>query len=369
MIACQYPRSHATAIAVERSDLDIAACNHCRHIFNRAFEPERIAYTQHYENSIGFSARHRAHIQAIARSLVNRHNLCGKTVVEIGCGDGDFLREVCKVGSNRGIGLDPSRARESRKPVGMGTVEIINALFEDVRLRSVDAIAAQHVLEHLPQPVETLRRARQNLRSGGLGYFEVPNARSIFHGLNVWDLIYEHVSYFSPGSLDRALTEAGFSTLRIEATFGDQYLDAEACTRPRDNFHRGGSFPRDDAELDGFPERFAYIVGYWQRCLSDWRKHRQKTVLWGAGAKAVSMLSALGISAGAGIDYIVDISPRKVGRYLPGTGQLIVPPDFLRDYRPNLIVIMNPEYRSEIETQVHDLRISPAIVDSVPPVF
>jgi hypothetical protein len=48
------------------------------------------------------------------------------------------------------------------------------------------------------------------------------------------------------------------------------------------------------------------------------------------------------------IEHVVDINPYRVGKYLPGTGQRIVAPAFLRDYRPDNVVIMNPVYRDEV---------------------
>ncbi|HUZ34084.1 MAG TPA: class I SAM-dependent methyltransferase [Xanthobacteraceae bacterium] len=359
LIGCQIAASRAEALAVGRGDLDIVACRECHHVFNRAFEPERIAYRQGYENSLGFSRRHRAHIDTIVSSLIERYDLRSKTVVEIGCGSADFLRQLCAAGRNRGIGYDPSQPSQPAVPAGNGSVEIVGTSFGDAAPGIVDAICAQHVLEHLRQPVETLRWARAHLVAGGVGYFEVPNADTIFRNLNIWDLTYEHVSYFSPGSLRRALTEAGFSVLHVESTFGGQYLDAEAIAEPH-----SVSMPATET-FDGFPASFARAMAFWRKQVSEWREARQKVVLWGAGTKAVAFLNMLGIRAGYGIDYVVDINPRKPGRYIPGTGQCIVPPEFLREYRPEWVVVMNPEYRSEIEAQLRELQVGGTVIQSV----
>jgi hypothetical protein len=49
---------------------------------------------------------------------------------------------------------------------------------------------------------------------------------------------------------------------------------------------------------------------------------------------------------------VVDINPRKHGKYVVGTGQQIVPPEFIREYLPDEIICMNPNYREEISRLV-----------------
>jgi hypothetical protein len=64
----------------------------------------------------------------------------------------------------------------------------------------------------------------------------------------------------------------------------------------------------------------------------------------------VAYLTTLGISDE--IAYVVDINPYKHGMFLAGTGHEIVPPMFLKDYRPDVVIVMNPIYSAEIQ---HDL--------------
>ena len=52
------------------------------------------------------------------------------------------------------------------------------------------------------------------------------------------------------------------------------------------------------------------------------------------------------------IEHVVDINPYRVGKFLPGTGQRIVAPAFLREYRPDNVVIMNPIYLREVEHEL-----------------
>lgn len=79
----------------------------------------------------------------------------------------------------------------------------------------------------------------------------------------------------------------------------------------------------------------------------------RRVVLWGGGAKCVSFLQA---AAGTcSIPYVVDINPRKHRQFVPGSGAEIVPPEFLIQFRPDVLIVMNPIYRNEIQATLDEL--------------
>jgi hypothetical protein len=80
-------------------------------------------------------------------------------------------------------------------------------------------------------------------------------------------------------------------------------------------------------------------------------------VIWGAGAKAVAFLNMLNIQSDQ-IEYVVDINAKKHGAYIPGTAQKIMAPEFLSQYHPDAIIVMNPEYLSEIRSVIKGMGIS-----------
>ena len=62
------------------------------------------------------------------------------------------------------------------------------------------------------------------------------------------------------------------------------------------------------------------------------------------------------------IEYVVDINLRKHGMYVAGTGQGIVAPEFLQDYHPDLVLVMNPIYRQEVQQRLESMGVKAAIV-------
>jgi SAM-dependent methyltransferase len=365
LIGCQFAASPGEARAAARGTLELSLCGTCGHVYNRAFEPERIAYVPGYDNALGFSARHRAELDATVDRLIDRYALRGKSVVEIGCGSADFLSRLCAGGGNRGVGYDPSQPGRTVQ-AGEGSMTIRPDTFDPAGQAPVDFVCSQHVLEHLAEVAPVLRGARTILERDGHGYFEVPNGLSIFRDSSVWDLTYEHVSYFSPGSLHRALEDAGFSILRMESSFGGQYLYAEvSATGPSAAATTGAPGARTP-DHRGFPAAFARLTSDWRGRISGMVEEGRRVVLWGAGTKAVSFLNMLGIGPDDGIEHVVDINPRKAGRYLPGTAQEIISPERLADRRPDVVVVMNPEYVAEIRSMIESMGLGCELVTLSP---
>jgi hypothetical protein len=89
-------------------------------------------------------------------------------------------------------------------------------------------------------------------------------------------------------------------------------------------------------------------------------KEGRRAVIWGSGSKGVAYLTTLGITDE--IEYVVDINPRKQGMFMAGSGHPIVGPDFLRDYRPDLVVVMNAIYTEEIRDHLARLGLAPEVV-------
>ncbi len=83
-------------------------------------------------------------------------------------------------------------------------------------------------------------------------------------------------------------------------------------------------------------------------------------MIWGSGSKGVAFLNA--IEDSAAIDYVVDIHPFRQQTFMAGTGQQIVAPLFLKDYRPDIVIIMNAIYREEIQQELTQLGLKPILM-------
>jgi SAM-dependent methyltransferase len=355
--------SEAEARNAPRGDIKLSYCPDCGHIVNSAFDQARVNYDGRFENTLSFSPRYRQYAEATADRVINRYGLNGKRIVEIGCGSGDFLCLLCGSG-NHGEGYDPSQPN-SRSASGRGSVEIIGRNFAVEDAHGADFVCCRHVLEHLPEPMDLLRQLYQSIasRADAAIFFEVPNGLFTLDRLGIWDIIHEHVSYFMPSSLVRAFQGAGFSVCSTESAFDDQYLWLEARVE-------GQALPRvvpkrpPDVLYSSFNARFAKMIELWRQRIDQLKSDRRHVVIWGGGAKGVMFLNLLRVPAGAGIDWVVDINPRKQGHFVPLMGQRIVSPGCLVKDPPHLVIVMNPEYEREVRSMIEDMGIGSQVVST-----
>jgi len=348
------------ALRAKRGPISLKHCAWCGHVFNASYDEAFMDYTAAYDSSLHFSPRFNRYAEELARRLVERYALRGKKVVEIGCGKGDFLTLLCEQGGNQGWGFDrsfePARVDAGRRKRINFSQEFYTA-GNTTRLRP-DFVCFRHMLEHISDPRGFLEELRQGFgdRTDAALYCEVPNALFTLRDLGIWDLIYEHCAYFTLGSLARAVLSSGFDVLAMDEAFGGQYLYVEMRPGKGEALaavpeaHRPAAVSRGAGDFAG---QYREKAGAWRERLYELRRTNSKVVIWGGGSKGVTFLNVLG--ADSGIEYVVDLNPHKQGKYVGGTGQRVVAPEFLRELRPTDVLVMNPLYEKEIADSVRAL--------------
>lgn len=361
--------SRQDAVQAPTASIELCFCPACGHAFNAVFEPSRVQYGPQYENSLHCSSTFQGYAEALADRLLDRHRLRGKRIVEVGCGQGDFLRLLATKGGNVGFGYDPSYNGDDEGQAVDG-VTVCGAPYSSDALADLgaDFVCCRHVLEHVADPVAFLRGMR---RAAGRPdstpvFFEVPNALYTLRRNGIWDLIYEHCNYFTPSSLQRAFLEAGFVVDSVETTFGGQFLTihARAFHRP---VSRGLSDSGDPSTLrartDAFADRYRAMVDAWSARLAAYADADHGVAVWGAGSKGSTFVNVVPRAEEA-VSALVDINPRKQGAYVAGSGLPIVAPKALVDASPEAVIVMNSIYGTEIAAEISVLGLSPAILSA-----
>ena len=356
-----YP-DRESARSAPRGDLRLAFCRRCALVWNVAFQPDMVEYTSHYENSQHFSPAFRAYAADLADRLANSYRLDGREVVEIGSGKGEFLVELCERSGCRGVGFDPTFDGEVDE--SLGQVRILRRYYDHEAATDINAalVLARHVLEHLADPVGFLSDIRAASGPTTPVYYEVPNAAFVFSDAGMWDLIYQHPAYFSAPTLEVALRRAGYEVTDVRESFYGQFLSIEG--RPHFS-SMPGRVDLDAVDLacrriETFASRLNARLDQWRECLRT--PSDGQVVLWGAGAKGVAFLNLLG--DGHWVDRVVDVNPRKTGRFIPGTGHVIESPTALAEDLIQAVLILNPAYDCEIREEL--LRLgSDAIIYTV----
>lgn len=344
-----------------RRDITLGFCNRCGFISNIAFDSTVQDYTSAYEDQQSFSPTFNAFAKGLAKTLIDKHGLRDKTVVEIGCGKGDFLVLMCEMGNNTGIGIDPTCIRERIQSPALDRITIVADYYRERYTHyGGDMILCRHTLEHIHDTrsfVETIRNGIGN-RSDAIVFFELPDASTVFKDQVFWDVYYEHCSYFSPGSLARLFRACRFEVLELSRAYADQYLliEARPVTRTSTRPH---ALEEDVSALKADVTRFASGVheqiSQWASDITARTGQGERVAIWGSGSKCVSFLASTGLDKEIGC--VVDINPHRHGKFIPGTGKKIMAPDYLREYGPTTVIVMNPVYRDEISTMVRGMHL------------
>jgi len=352
----------ASAIDCRRGDIRLHCCRGCGFVWNVLFDPDAMGYDEQYENSLHFSRVFRDYTTGVVDRLVDRYPIEGGLIVDIGCGKGDFLAELCEKAQASGLGYDPSYEGERVQSTAAERIEWFKDYFDPERFdRPFDLITSRYVLEHIPEPrrfVESLSASMRRLGSGQL-YFEVPDIDLIVNQGSLWDVIYEHCSYFGVESLAELFRLAGFAVQAVTQGYQKQFVAVEAAVDDEQAGDTGRSAAARDvvASAERFGAQASQTLTDWQASLDDWRDQGRTVALWGAGAKTVSFLNM--IQDASGISLVVDINPHKVDHYIPGTGHAVRAPEALVELEPDVVVMMNPIYRKEIESQLGEMGLAP----------
>lgn len=340
--------SRAQALNVERGALKLMACVSCGFVFNAAFDAAKAQYGQQYDNDQTRSAEFADYLDGHIRRLVQDRAVRDCTIVEVGCGNGWFLERLVSASPTcSGVGFDP--AYRGPDQLLDGRIRFARRYFlpEDAALHA-DVVVCRHVIEHVADPVALLTSVRQALGQSRQPrvFFETPCVEWILRNQVIWDFFYEHCSYFSAQSMKTAFSRAGFEVERVEHVFGGQYLWLEATAA------RGeGAYETDARDVPALAKAFGQAE---PRLRERWNSdvqsllRRGKAAVWGAGAKGVTFLNIVDPAASL-IDCAVDISRSKQGRFIGGTGHLVVGVEQLPQRGVASVLLMNPNYRLENE--------------------
>ncbi|MBI2412379.1 MAG: methyltransferase domain-containing protein [Deltaproteobacteria bacterium] len=337
------------ALGAAKGDVALGFCSVCGHVQNARYSPRPVEYTAEYENSLHFSPLFQDYARSLAVGLIERHNLYNKEVVEIGSGKGDFLNLICDLGGNRGVGFDPTYICERDENRDNDKVVFVNEMYSEKNTPAAcDMLICRHVLEHLSNPKEFLTMIRSVLggRRSTSVYVEVPNADYMLREKKYWDVIYEHASYFTKASLVSLLRTCSFEVTELSESFDGQFISVEASPSSASPSRQDASAINAlRAEVAAFADRYRIKVVSWNSALKEIEASSARAVVWGAGSKGTTFLNILKTG---GIEYVVDINPHKHGTFVPVSAQEIVGPGFLAEYRPEIIIVMNPVYIEEI---------------------
>ncbi|BAZ46036.1 hypothetical protein NIES4102_30640 [Chondrocystis sp. NIES-4102] len=346
-------------------DVVLGFCDRCGFITNTQFDVKWSAYAPNYEDQQSYSPTFNKFSLKLANHLIDKYDLHNKDIIEIGCSKGDFLLLLCELGNNRGVGIDPSVVPGRVESEAADRVTFIQDYYSEKHSEYVgDFICCRHTLEHIQPTSEFIKTVRKSIGDRNtVVVFEIPDNTRVLKEQAFEDIYYEHCSYFSPGTLARLFRDSGFEVTDLYCDYGDQYLliEAKPVAMPCDKLHAFEETVEDVAkDVQLFSDKITSKLEYWKNYLETAQAKGEKVVVWGSGSKCVAFLTTL--KTIDKIQYAVDINPHRHGKFIPGVGKEIMPPEFLKTYQPDKVIVMNAIYKPEISQMLADMGVETEVV-------
>ena len=305
------------------------------------------------------------------RHLIETWHLEGKKFVEVGCGRGEFLSVLTEFPVSAS-GIEHKEdlvkiARENGLQVTRGFAETEETVFPD---GPYDVFLSFNFLEHQPEPGVMLRCIRRNLREGGMGLITVPSLEYILQYDGYYELIHDHIAYYTFETLENLLTANGFQVLeremvnrdtlsvivrRTEGELAEEKSPAgevPAGEVPAGGGAAPGSRRPAPVDVSGLAASRRYIDEEVNGLVDRLHSQGKTLAIWGASHQGFTLAATTRL--GGKVSYIIDSAPFKQGRFAPASHLPIVAPEHFFQEPADAILIVAPGYTEEIASIIRE---------------
>lgn len=350
--------------------LDLAFCPHCTLVqITETVPPEDLFREYLYFSS--FSDTMLRHAQElVSRLIVSRRLDNNSLVIEVASNDGYLLQYYRQEGIPV-LGIEPAVnvARVAQEELGIRTLceffgeELARQLKE--RGEQADVIHAHNVLAHVADLNGFIRGIQWLLKDNGLAVIEVPYVKDLIDHCEFDTIYHEHLCYFSLTALDRLFQRHGLviqdmerisihgGSLRLLAT---KAISAHRGPAVRALLDEEAAWGVDRLEFyRGFAQRVEYLKRSLHSLLIGLKREGKRLAAYGAAAKGSTLLNYVGIGRET-LDFVVDRSTYKQGRYMPGVHLPIYSPANLLEAMPDYVLLLSWNFIDEILEQQAEYR-------------
>lgn len=340
------PKTESEAFAMSNHKIDLRRCAVCGHVYHIEFDPKKIAYDDDTMMVFNQGSKWQEHQEGLAQNWIKSFNLSSKKVLEIGCGEGGFLAPFQKANCEC-FGFEPGKDGHVAAKRG---IKVYHEPFDAsvlVNLRP-DAVICRHVLEHLSQPIDLLQSIA--LKSAEMEHdlvvlAEVPRIDKALEQRRISDFFYEHISHFTERSFRTLFETAGYDVLDLESRYGDEVVVLAA--KPRKNLQTR-EFKEASAHFSDSVHRQVINA---RAQIDEWKRTKKQIALWGGAGKAAALINMLGFSK-EWFPVVIDSDPNKFRHFVPGTGQEIRSPAYLKTNPVDGILICTNWRARDIEQEI-----------------
>lgn len=341
------------------ASFSIIQCPKCGFAWNIDFDSNKATY-HNYTFSLRHSEKYQKHAKWLIEKISKKYKIFGSKILEIGCGDADFLYHLSKTTQSKGMGYEPSFKNriELLQQIEDGYkdfadyVTIIPDYFTEEGLKEkFQLVICRHVLEHIPNPSAFISSLFSNLRDmeDVIILFEVPNLDYIITSQCLTHFIYEHCNYFSSLSLQKLFQNNGFNVLEMDTCYDGAFQIIIATNKKnKSNFLKiQRSFFKD-------------ILLEKKRKIKTQIDKNSRIAIWGASNSGNIVYNT--VQDICTIQCFIDSNAEKYRGFMANSGLPIVSLDDALLMDINTIIIANPVYNTEIQQIIFKKNISIKII-------
>lgn len=328
-----WPRNAEEAQGMTRLPLAFLQCPACTHVWNSRFAYEAVPYQNNPNRMFNAGGNWKGHL-AETRDLVVERLPANPIVIDIGCGEGHFLRGVAQACGAKGrfLGFDPNASPET----GVN-LDFQARLFEplsDMPAFAPDAVVIRHVLEHLTEPaafLDEMAWGASYLGKTAWLFAETPCIDRVFETGRLADFFFEHVSHFTTRSFAALMARAGEVVTLAHGYDGEVVYALVKLGVPAELHERARASRAFAARAEVSREAI-------RAELAALAASGAKVAIWGGTGKAAAFMHQFGADA-VRFPLVVDSDPDKAGQFVPGPGQEIRFRDVLKGMVLDVVII------------------------------
>ena len=310
-----------------RIDLELRQCSCCG-LVQLANSP--VSYYRDVIRAAACSPEMKAFRLLQFKKWLKNYKLKGKPILELGCGAGEYLETMRQAGGNAyGIEHGAKAVRQCRA----NNLDVEKLYFEHgnekIKNAPFSGFYILNWLEHIPNVKEFFKALRNNLSENAFGLVEVPNFSMILEKGLLTEITSEHLYYFTRETLANTLEFSGFNVISCKPIWHDYILSAEVQKKNR-------------IDNSIFLECKASVC----KALHAYMALHKKVAIWGAGHQALAVMAMAGLEGK--IEYVIDSSPLKQGRFTYATHIPIKAPEALLSDTVDAVIVMCAGYSDEV---------------------
>lgn len=324
--------------------LDLYQCNKCG---LAQFDCSPVDYYQDVIRSGGFSTTMVNLRKKQYTYLINTYALQKKNFLEVGCGQGEFLSVLDEFDVNA-YGIEHremlvKKAKENGLHVWKDfALNKETALKDPYNVGKYDVFLSFNFLEHQPEPRGMLECIYEHLTDKGMGLITVPSLEYILEHDGYYELIRDHLAYYTFETLENLLNSVGFEVLEREIVNRDTLSvivrKNKAVIENKKNITQ--------INVSGLVRSIDVINTEVEELICKMSFEHKSLAIWGASHQGFTLAATTKLKDFA--KYIIDSAPFKQGKYAPASHLPIVSPDYLERNPVDTILIVAPGYTEEI---------------------